>query len=94
MSLSQLFLQLRSELVDILGESVVEDFRRVFLLKPGPYLRHALAHGLLSDFDPFGHNAIYGCWLMYRLCMIPLINSHDNVLTFLTSSNFFELAQC
>ena len=42
------------------------------LKKPGPYLRHSLSHGLLHDGDPYGNDAIYACWLIFHLCMLPL----------------------
>jgi hypothetical protein len=36
------------------------------------YLRHSLAHGLLHDGDPYSNDALYGCWLIFHLCMLPL----------------------
>ena len=36
------------------------------------YLRHGLSYGLLHDGDPYGHDAIYGCWLIFQLCVLPL----------------------
>lgn len=48
------------------------DIENVFLKTSGPYLRHSLAHGLLPDGTPYGADAIYGCWLIFHLCMLPL----------------------
>ena len=31
-----------------------------------------LSHGLLHDGAPYGDDAIYGCWLIFHLCMLPL----------------------
>jgi hypothetical protein len=31
-----------------------------------------LAQGLLPDGAPYGADAIYGCWLLFHLCMLPL----------------------
>lgn len=71
-TISSLFEQMRDELDAVLSVAITTDIESVFLKKPGPYLRHALSHGLLRDGDPYGHDAIYGCWLIFRLCLIPL----------------------
>jgi hypothetical protein len=71
-TISSLFEQMRTELDAILTRPITEDIDRVFLAKPGPYIRHAVAHGLLFDGSPYGSDAIYGCWLIFRLCLIPL----------------------
>jgi hypothetical protein len=71
-TISSLFEQMRNELDAIFGTAITTDIERVFLKKPGPYLRHALSHGLLHDGDPYGPDAVYACWLLFRLCLIPL----------------------
>ena len=71
-TISSLFGQMRTELECILTEEIAADIERLFLSQPGPHLRHALAHGLLDDGDPYGADSIYGCWLMFRLCLLPL----------------------
>ncbi len=71
-TISALFEQMREELDSIFGLAITTDIENVFLRKPGPYLRHSLAHGLLPDGAPYGADAIYGCWLLFHLCMLPL----------------------
>jgi hypothetical protein len=71
-TISSLFEQMRAELDGIFTKATTIDVESVFLMKPGPFLRHSLAHGLLRDGDPYGPDAIYGCWLIMRLCLIPL----------------------
>jgi hypothetical protein len=71
-TISSLFEQMRSELEAVFGVAITADVERVFLKKPGPHLRHAVSHGLLHDGDPYGPDAIYACWLIFRLCLIPL----------------------
>ncbi|MGB7101379.1 MAG: hypothetical protein WBD95_21755 [Xanthobacteraceae bacterium] len=71
-TISVLFEQMREELDSIFGPAITTDIENVFLRKPGPYLRHSLAHGLLPDGAPYGADAIYGCWLLFHLCMLPL----------------------
>jgi hypothetical protein len=73
-TISVLFEQMRPELDSIFGRAITTDIENVFLKKSGPYLRHSLAHGLLSDGAPFGADAIYGCWLIFHLCMVPLFS--------------------
>lgn len=77
--ISQLFKHMRPELEKIFTAAIVSDIERVFLNKPGPHLRHAVAHGLLHDGDPYGADAIYGCWLIFRLCLIPLFAHHKKI---------------
>ena len=72
-TISSLFEQMRGELDSILTPAIAADIEHVFLCKPGPHLRHAVAHGLLQDSDPYGADAIYGCWLIFRLCILPLV---------------------
>jgi hypothetical protein len=78
-TISNLFLQMRNELNQIFSEAIVQDLERVFLQKPGPYLRHSIAHGLLHDGDPFGPDAIYGCWLILKLSLAPLFKHRDKI---------------
>lgn len=79
-TISSLFDQMRAELDGIFTKAITADVENVFLTKPGPYLRHSLAHGLLHDGDPYGPDAIYGCWLIIRLCLIPLMPIRDRLL--------------
>jgi hypothetical protein len=78
-AISSLFEQMRPELDSILTISITADIERVFLIKPGPHLRHAVAHGLLHDGDPYGADAVYGCWLIFRLCLLPLFPHQDEL---------------
>ncbi len=78
-TISSLFDQMRGELDAVLGVAITTDIENVFLTKPGPHLRHALSHGLLRDGDPYGHNAIYACWLIFRLCLIPLFAHREQL---------------
>lgn len=71
-TLSSLYEQMRSELDEVFTRAVITDIENVFLSKSGPHLRHSLSHGLLHDATPYGADAIYGCWLIFRLCLIPL----------------------
>jgi hypothetical protein len=79
-TISVLFEQMREELDSIFGHAITMDIENVFLKKPGPYLRHSLAHGLLHDGTPYGADAIYGCWLLFHLCMLPLFSIRTQLM--------------
>jgi hypothetical protein len=80
-TISSLFEQMRTELDSIFTEAITTDIENVFLSKIGPHLRHSVAHGLLHDGDPRGTDAIYACWLIFRLCLLPLF-PHRNELAY------------
>ena len=79
-TISALFEQLRPELEDTFGKAITADIDNVFLSKPGPSLRHALAHGLLNDGSPYSADAIYACWLIFRLCCVPLLPYREQIV--------------
>lgn len=82
-TISVLFEQMRTELDDIFTSAITTDIENVFLSKPGPQLRHSLSHGLFHDGTPYGADAIYGCWLIFRLCLLPLYPHREELqLTF------------
>jgi hypothetical protein len=85
-TISSLFEQMRPQLDSILTTANTADIERVFLTKPGPYLRHALAHGLLHDGDPYGADAIYACWLIFRLCLLPLYRHRERLRSMFNGS--------
>ncbi len=78
-SVSAIFDYMRPDLDEVFGSATTTDIDNVFLAEPGPQLRHAVAHGLLHDGSPFGSDAVYGCWLIFRLCVRPLV-AHRELL--------------
>jgi hypothetical protein len=78
-TISSLFEQMRPELDAVFTRPITGDIDRVFLLRPGPCLRHAVAHGLLHDSSPYGWDAIYACWLIFRLCLLPLFAHREEL---------------
>ena len=71
-TISSLFEQMREELDAVFTSPITTDIENVFLNHPGPHLRHDIAHGLAHDGTPYGPDAVYGCWLIFRLCLLPL----------------------
>lgn len=76
-SIQRVFDRLRSELDGIFGEDVTGDIERVFLARSGPALRHAIAHGDFHDRTAYTADARYGCWLLFRLCLLPLFENYE-----------------
>lgn len=70
---------MRQELDSIFGNAITTDIENVFLRKPGPYIRHSIAHGLLQDGAPYSDDALYGCWLIFQLCMLPLYGYRERL---------------
>jgi hypothetical protein len=78
-TISQLFEQMRDELDAVFTKPITTDIESVFLIRPGPHLRHDLAHGLLHDEAPYSPDAVYACWLIFRLCLLPLLPYRDQL---------------
>ncbi|MBP1859783.1 DUF4209 domain-containing protein [Rhizobium herbae] len=79
-TISALFDQMRPELEQSFGDALIADIDNVFLSKPGPSLRHGVAHGFLNDSSPFGTDAIYAIWLIFRLCCVPIFPQREQII--------------
>jgi hypothetical protein len=79
LTIPQLFGQMREELDAAFTKPITTDIENVFLNRPGPHLRHDIAHGLAHDGTPYGPDAVYGCWLIFRLCLLPLFPYRDQL---------------
>jgi hypothetical protein len=65
---------MRNEGTDtMMGEPPLDELNRLFNLQPGAALRHDVAHGQLSAGQCYSADVIYGCWLLYRICCLPLL---------------------
>ena len=67
------------ELNEILGEATVTDIDNVFHYRGGPNLRNTLSHGQILQWEPYGSDAIYACWLIFRISCIPLFPHWDKL---------------
>ncbi|HEX5259622.1 MAG TPA: DUF4209 domain-containing protein [Sphingomicrobium sp.] len=72
-SLSGLLLNLRPELEEIFGADIINEIDLLFNFRAGPSLRHEVAHGKLTTGACYHRDAIYACWLIYRLMCLPLV---------------------
>ena len=89
-TISSLFEQMRDELNAVFGIHITSDIKRVFLDHPGPRLRNNIAHGLGHDGTPFSADAVYGCWLIFRLCLMPLYPHAEQLRHMLQGSYGFR----
>jgi hypothetical protein len=80
LTISRLFEEKQTELTDIFGPETIGDLERVFLKQPGPTIRHDVAHGSLTDGTPFGADAMYACWSVYRLCCLPILKKRAEII--------------
>ena len=67
----------RAVLEELLGADLLEELNRIFNVQPGPNLRHEMAHGQISANECYTANVIYGCWFLYRLVCLPLVENWD-----------------
>jgi hypothetical protein len=74
-----MFYRLAKSAMRVCAGKAASDIANVFLSTPGPHLRHSLSHGLLHDGAPYGADAIYGCWLIFRLCLLSLFRYRGQV---------------
>jgi uncharacterized protein DUF4209 len=71
--------KLRLALDGIFGSNWVAAIDSVFNYRGGPNLRNAVAHGHLTDGAMFSEDIIYACWLVLRMCCVPLLPHWDNL---------------
>jgi len=72
-SLSGLLQWLRPELEEVFGADLVNEVDLLFNHRPGPALRHDLAHGKMSAGACYHPSAVYACWLIYQIACLPLV---------------------
>lgn len=71
----------RPQLESVLPPDVVLEIELLFHHRPGSALRHAVAHGVLGAGGCFTPDAVYACWLMYKLTCWPLLSRWDEAVT-------------
>jgi hypothetical protein len=80
-SLSGLLESMRTELERIFGVDVIYEIDLLFTYRPGPALRHEMAHGKMSAGACYHPSAVYACWLIYRLTCLPLLRHWKTLIT-------------
>jgi hypothetical protein len=86
--LNVLLTHCRADLEEVLGPAMVWEIDALFNFRPGPALRHELAHGKLHWNAFYSVEAITACWLIYYLLVIPTQDLWDTqVVPMLELSN-------
>ena len=81
LSLKNIYVRFRPELEKILTPGLAWEIDRLFNTRPGPALRHEVAHGQLSGGDCYHPNVYYANWLIYRLCCLFVLRGWDELVT-------------
>jgi hypothetical protein len=68
----------RADLEAILGADMVWELDSLLNFRPGPALRHELAHGKMGWNSFFTDEAITACWLVYMLTIAPILRYWDS----------------
>ncbi|MDR3488434.1 MAG: hypothetical protein P4M05_26475 [Bradyrhizobium sp.] len=80
LSLKNIYVRFREELGAMLTPDLAWEIDRLFNTRPGPALRHEVAHGQLSGGDCFHPNVYYANWLIYRVCCLFAFPSWDELV--------------
>lgn len=67
----------RSDLEAILDKNIVWQIDSLLNFRPGPALRHELAHGKLTWNEFYTDEAITACWMVYLLTLAPILRYWD-----------------
>ncbi len=81
LTLGPLLTNFRAELEQILTPRVVFEIDLLFNAKPGPEVRHELAHGQVSAGGCFSDVMVYASWFMYHLCCLFVLQDWDRLVT-------------
>jgi hypothetical protein len=81
LSLKNIYVRYRTKLENILTPGLAWEIDRLFNTRPGPALRHEIAHGQLSGEDCYHPNAYYANWLIYRVCCLFVLRNWDKLVT-------------
>jgi hypothetical protein len=80
LSLSNIFKKMPEAMDAVFGVPLAHEINQLFSMRPGPALRHELAHGKLSDGACYSHDTVYACWFIFRLVCLPLMPVWDETV--------------
>lgn len=80
LALSKMFERMRPQLDQALGVELADEVDRLFNVRPGPALRHEIAHGQLSGGACFSEDVYYANWLLYRITILPLLKHWQGII--------------
>ena len=77
-ALNVLLTYCRPDLEEVFGPEMVWEIDALFNFRPGPALRHELAHGKLHTQAFYSPDVISACWLIFYLVVIPTLELWDS----------------
>jgi hypothetical protein len=72
-ALNVLLTYCRPDLEEVFGPEMIWEIDALFNFRPGPALRHELAHGKLHTQAFYSPDVISACWLIFYLVVIPTL---------------------
>jgi hypothetical protein len=79
--LNVLLTHCRADLEEMFGADMVWEIDALFNFRPGPALRHELAHGKLHSRAFYSPQTISALWLIYYLVVIPTLELWDSQIS-------------
>jgi hypothetical protein len=80
LALGPLLTTFRAELEQILTPRIVFEIDLLFNAKPGPEVRHELAHGQVGAGGCFTDVMVYASWFLYHLCCLFVLQDWDQLV--------------
>ena len=78
-SISSLLVHDREKLEQILGVELVFEIDMLFNFRPGPSLRHEIAHGKIPTRHFYSPDLIFACWLIFRITCLPFFSQWKEI---------------
>jgi len=78
-SIKGIYSHFSASLDEILTPELSSEVERIFNRKPGPALRHEVAHGKLTDDDCIDSDTYYALWLIYHVVVLFLLPQWDEL---------------
>lgn len=88
-SLDALLRNFKEEMDRIFSADNVLQIDLLFNGKPGPGLRHELAHGKFNTGYCYHPNTVYALWFIFHLCMVPIMRIWDRHVAPAIENNSF-----
>jgi hypothetical protein len=81
LSLGVLLTRFRTQLEKIIPAAAVFEINLLFNAKPGPELRHEMAHGQISAGACFSDDLVYAGWFLFHLCCMFVLADWEQIVT-------------
>ena len=89
-TLTVLLSHFRDDLEQVFGPEMVWEIDALFNFRPGPALRHELAHGKLPSGAFYSPEVMSACWLIFFLVVLPTLEIWDSDVAPMLSSGALE----